>query len=87
MIVIQINVNESNDVIKQLFFIGFDEEENKLGEISADATFQLKLDNEIFQDKIDTKTLTRYNVYQHYKGSGRKVFFNACNTPAKKITD
>lgn len=80
----QINLNESNDVIKQLFFIGFDEEENEIGEISADATFQLKLDNEIFQDKIDTKTLTRYNVYQHYKGSGRKVFFNACNTPAKE---
>ena len=81
-----VNINESNTVLKQLLFIGCDNtltkgtnRFNTPVSINNKYNFKLTLDNELFLDDINTNTLTRYNTYQHYKGSGRDIY-NACQT-------
>ena len=81
-----VNINESNTVLKQLLFVGSDsqsgsKEFNTPISINKNYNIKLTLDNELFLDNINTDILTRYNVYQHYKGSGRDIY-NACNTPS-----
>jgi len=81
-----VNINESNTVLKQLLLVGSDNSfQSQLPNFNTPVpinnkyNFKLTLDNEIFLDNINTNILTRYNVYQHYKGSGRDIY-NACHT-------
>ena len=82
------DINESNTVLKQLLFVGCDNALNSQSSnfntpvpINENYNIKLTLDNELFLDDINTNILTKYNVYQHYKGSGREAY-NACNTPS-----
>ena len=82
-----ININDSDSILKQLLFVGGNDlnlnnkEHNTPKEISDNSNIRLTLDNELFIDNITSNMLTRYNVYQHYKGSGREAY-NTCNTPS-----